>query len=268
MKEQYAVFTTQTRQGHYSRRTNTPANQHKAGHYSGLHPEDAPYTTGDGDELEADDAYYTQRPRTSVRRYDTPGTPIQGRTRYEFHPDQTISRRAHPAPNTPSRTTESVPNVTPTSPRRGVRAHPLVYLGFGMMVMVGLWVGFSSLLSWWQLHQADATYGRPRTYQFDAVVGHAGSAENPTHFIVLNLNRHIVVIELAGGDPAKAHIYTGPTLFGDGQDLTPVTAKCSDVNGDGKPDLVLFVQDQRIVFLNTGTQFRPLNPGEHITLPQ
>jgi len=28
------------------------------------------------------------------------------------------------------------------------------------------------------------------------------------------------------------------------------------VNGDGKPDLLLHVQDQTIVFLNDGTQFK------------
>jgi len=41
-----------------------------------------------------------------------------------------------------------------------------------------------------------------------------------------------------------------------------------DFNGDGKLDLVLYVQDQRIVFINDGTQFRPLKPGERITIPK
>ena len=55
----------------------------------------------------------------------------------------------------------------------------------------------------------------------DAVVGHNDSPANPSHFIALNLNRHIVIIELPGADPSKAKIYTGPILLGDGQDLTP-----------------------------------------------
>ncbi len=63
-----------------------------------------------------------------------------------------------------------------------------------------------------------------------------------------------------------ARIYNGPTLFGDGQDLTPVTAEFGDVNGDGKPDMIVHIQDQRLVFINDGTQFRPLQQGEHVNL--
>src|SRR5260221_1275210 len=87
-----------------------------------------------------------------------------------------------------------------------------------------------------------------------------------THFIAMTLNRHVLIIELPGGDTSKARIYIGPTLFGDGQELTPVTLSFKDVNGDGKPDMLVHIQDQTFVFLNDGTQFRPLKPGEHVTL--
>ncbi len=98
--------------------------------------------------------------------------------------------------------------------------------------------------------------------------GHADSASNPTHIIIINLNRHVILIELPGGDATRARIYNGPTLFQDGGDLVPVTGKAIDVNNDGKPDLVLFIQDQRIAFINDGTQFRPAKAGDHITLPK
>jgi len=39
-----------------------------------------------------------------------------------------------------------------------------------------------------------------------------------------------------------------------------------DVNGDRKPDLILHIQDQRIVFINENGQFRPAKPTDHITL--
>jgi hypothetical protein len=52
-------------------------------------------------------------------------------------------------------------------------------------------------------------------------------------------------------------IYSGPVLLGNGQDLTPVTLSFSDVNGDGKLDMVLHILDQTIVFLNNGTKFVP-----------
>ena len=45
-----------------------------------------------------------------------------------------------------------------------------------------------------------------------------------------------------------------------------MTLSFKDVNGDGKLDMLVHIQDQTFVFLNDGTQFRPLKPGEHITL--
>jgi hypothetical protein len=137
-----------------------------------------------------------------------------------------------------------------------------------MIFMLALWTGLQMFLSWWQVHNDDVNYGRPRTFQFDAVFGHADSADNPTHIIIVNLNRHIIIIELPGGDPSHSRIYSGPTLLGDSQDLTPVTAKAIDVNGDGKLGLVLYVQDQRMVFINDNGQFRPLKPGEQVTIPK
>jgi hypothetical protein len=76
----------------------------------------------------------------------------------------------------------------------------------------------------------------------------------------------VIIIEMPGGDATKARIYNGPTLFGDGQDLTPVTAEFKDVNGDGRPDMVVHIQDQTLVYLNDGTQFQPLRPGQQVNL--
>ena len=74
------------------------------------------------------------------------------------------------------------------------------------------------------------------------------------------------IIELPGGDTTHARIYTGPTLFGNGQDLTPVTGVFKDVNGDGKIDMIVQIQDQRLVFINDGTQFVPQQPGQQVHL--
>jgi len=145
------------------------------------------------------------------------------------------------------------------------RRFPMMAVMLGMVMAMMLAVGLSFFGGWWRIHQDDMLYGRPRTFQLDAVVGHDDSAAHPTHFILLNLNRHIEIIEFPGGDATHARIYQGPVLFGDGQDLTPVTAEVRDVNGDGKPDLVLFIQDQRLVFINTGSAFRPQQPGDHVS---
>ncbi len=111
--------------------------------------------------------------------------------------------------------------------------------------------------SWWQTYQNDLHYGRPRTSQLDAVVGHSDSAINQTHFIFLNLNRHVEIIEIPGGDATHMRVFMGPVLFGDGQDLTPVTGEIRDVNGDGKPDMIVHILNEQIVFLNNGTTFVP-----------
>ncbi len=249
-------FTTNGRQ----RREQTPTiYRDRAGHVIELND------MYDEEEIE-DEQWPGTLPTSSVRWQPLPA----GNTRYQFHPDQTIPRRAHAEPTTTSapRYTEERPAAKPKRQRRGFFAHPLLYLGIGMTTMLALWVLGQMAVNWWQNHQDDATYGRPRTYQFDAVFGHNDSASNPTHIIIINLNRHVILIELPGGDATRARIYNGPTLFQDGGDLVPVTGKAIDVDGDGKPDVVLFIQDQRIVFINDGTQFRPAKPGDHITLPK
>jgi hypothetical protein len=146
------------------------------------------------------------------------------------------------------------------------RFHWLFYVGVVMLVMTLMWCGLSAVNSWWQVKYNDILYGRPRTYQVDQVVGHDDSSARPSHFIALNLNRHIEIIEFPGGDPSKAKIYIGPVLDGPGQDLAPVTLEFKDVNGDGKPDMIVKVQDSRFVFVNTGNSFRPIQPGEVVHL--
>ena len=83
----------------------------------------------------------------------------------------------------------------------------------------------------------------------------------PSHFLAINLNCHILVIELPAGDATKARIYSDPVLLGPSQDRTPVTLSFQVVNGDGKPDLLVWVADTYIVFHNDGSGFRPARPG-------
>ena len=78
--------------------------------------------------------------------------------------------------------------------------------------------------------------------------GHADSTGHPTHFIAINLNAHITIIEIPGGNNAHARIYSGPTLYSDNGDQTPVTLEFYDVNGDGKVDMIVHVGDQKIVY--------------------
>jgi hypothetical protein len=146
------------------------------------------------------------------------------------------------------------------------RFHWTVFLGMAMFTMLIGWVMLTMLLNWWQVTQDDWHYGRPRTFQTDMVVGHNDSEATPSHFVALNLQRHIQIIEFPGGDSSKAKIYMGPTLVGAGQELAVVTLTFKDVNGDGKLDMIVNVQDSHFVFINDKGQFRPARPGENVQL--
>jgi hypothetical protein len=217
-------------------------------------------------ELEEDEEYYVTRPHSSVRRYNKPvqrdtlddvdissGKPVQ-------------QRRAHTNPYPDSSKLSHDEASSWKQNWRHDKRFPIIAVIVGMLLMAAIFLTVNSLGSWWQIHQDDVTYGRPRTYQVDAVVGHNDSLSNPSHFIFLNLNRHVEIIELPGGDTTHARIYTGPTLFGNGQDLTPVTGVFKDVNGDGKLDLIVHIQDQVLVYINDGTQFVPQQPGQQVHL--
>jgi len=230
------------------------------------------------DVSDEDDLYETRLP-SSARRYNQP---IEHDTHNDDLPGNVIQRRrsqsADPSASTTSTPRSGSSGTSTHTAQKGKSNAPasidkpnakrlrlsLPALIIGMAVMAVLAMSLTSFASWWKVHQDDMQYGRPRTFQFDAVVGHNDSPANPTHFILINLNRHIQIIELPGGDSTHARIYSGPVLFGDGQDLTPVTGEVRDVNGDGKPDLIVHIQDQQLVFINDGTQFRPLQPGEHV----
>jgi len=122
-----------------------------------------------------------------------------------------------------------------------------------LATLAALWV----VAGWVNTTLDDLHYGRPRTFQIDAFVGHNESAGIPSHFVALNLHGRLEVIELPGGDPTRAGIYLGPQLYGPNADLVPVTLSFKDVNGDHRLDLILHFQGTQVVFLNTGTGFHP-----------
>jgi hypothetical protein len=182
-------------------------------------------------DLEEDDAYYVTRQPTSTVRYQQPRQQViqRGNKRIVIHNEPPPTRRLHWS----------------------------LILGIGMLFMLALWVLGGYALSWCQNHQLDSNYGMPRTYQTDQVVGHSDSTGHPTHFIAINLNSRITIIEIPGGDNSHARIYSGPTLFSENADTIPVTLEFYNVNGDGKVDMIVHVGDQKIVYLNDGTQFKP-----------
>jgi len=133
--------------------------------------------------------------------------------------------------------------------------HWLLIFGIGMVIALLLWTTFSAIGSWWDRHQMDATYGFPRTYQEDAVVYQGDSADHPSHYIFLNLRGTVTIIELPHGDSDHARIYKGPPLLTDNAELIPITGEFKEVNG--KMEMIVHIQDQRIIYVSDGTQFKP-----------
>lgn len=232
-----------------------------------------------------DDIWPVRMP-TSVRRYrsDVKGevgramADVQDDHHYVTHKPQgqkspVPARRTAPGSNVTN--TGSVPAVQPAARRQPIntdeiaiptilqkrKLHWLVYAVLSLCVMMVGWMVLNAVANWWQITMDDWHYGRPRTWQVDQVVGH-NDAITPSHFIALNLNRHVEIIEFPGGDGSKAKIYLGPVLTGPGQDLAPVTLTFKDVNGDHKLDMIVNVQDSHFVFINDNGQFRAPKPGE------
>ena len=228
-----------------------------------------------GDERGLDVGEPWPRLPTSARRY--PSQP--GATRPPAAPQQTIIQtryrdlRGNPIPKRSGqpRTTEDAIQATPAlmpAPARG-RWHPLVYIGGTFAVMVFGYLSISAIENWWNGMQDDWHYGTPRTFQTNARVGHSDK-EIPTHFIAEN-NGHgrFYVIEVQGSDPAYTQIYVvGPTLQGDGSDQAPITLSFEDVNHDGRPDMIVEVNDTCYVYINATIDgkdtFRAARPEDHV----
>jgi hypothetical protein len=244
------------------------------------------------DDFDYDDEEWPLRMTSSARRYQTDVRTQEGRPRSDVQTSAKQGKRSDyieretVIPPRRTATQAKMPAITVDRRRPGgevapleretrdleiargheYRPHWLLFVGLAMLIMVMGWVVFSAAENWWQVTQDDWRYGRPRTFQTDAVVGQGDSAANPSHFIALNLNRRIEIIEFPGGDPTNARIFLGPTLVGDGQDLAAVTLTFKDVNGDGKPDMIVNVEDSHFVFINENGTFRLARPGETIHL--
>ena len=184
------------------------------------------------DEDEIPDSYYPHRMPSSTRRYvDTRGNQViqQGNRRIVIH-DQPL-------------------------PKPKQKVHWMLILGIGMVLMLMLYVGFNWASTWWTEHQLDGTYGFPRTYLTDAIVYPGDTAANPSHYIFLNLNGTVEIIELPHSDSSHVRIYKGPQIFSDNAPLIPVTGEFRNVNG--KVEMLVHIQDQVIVYINDGMQFKP-----------
>lgn len=168
---------------------------------------------------------------------------------------------------------KSLPKTPPPRPVRTSwlgrgRAHPLLYLGLGMLFMLILWTLVMGVAGWAGNTLDTLRYGYPRTYQVDQFVGHNEANGIASHFIAINLHGRIEIIEFPGGDASHAHVYEGPQLYTTNADLVPVTLKFEDLNGDHQPDMLVCFQGSQIVYINSNGQFAALQESERTQVEQ
>ena len=154
---------------------------------------------------------------------------------------------------------QAAPLPSPASQSHRPSLHWLVYVGVGMIAALALWVSLSAILAWGTTQYNNIVYGYPRFYQTDAVVGHSDSPAHPSHFIAQNLHGQVIVIELPAGNPAKSYEYVGPDLIANGDDQIPITLSFSDVKHNGKPEMIIHIENREVIFCNDGTKFAQCN---------
>ena len=197
-------------------------------------------------------------------RYDTINVYIRRRSSQSSTSHQQQPRPAH-QPESDNNEPETEHLLRIHQRVHKLRFHWLVYLGIGMVVMLILWIVGAIALNWWQSYLNDLRYGHPPTSQCDARVGH-NDTQTQSHFLTLNLHHRVEVIEFPGGDATKAKVYLGPILTGQDSDLDIVTVSFKDVNGDGKPALILSVENAKYIYINDNGAFRPLHADKHINM--
>ena len=90
--------------------------------------------------------------------------------------------------NTDRRSVVSLPTAASAS--------KLAYVITFGLALLALYVLLSGVLGWAQVKIDDLRYGRPRTFQLTANVGHGEESGTATQLIAMNLNRQVMIIEV------------------------------------------------------------------------
>ena len=148
-------------------------------------------------------------------------------------------------------TTGGPPSVIRTHTGQGPL---LAAVGISMLVTllllaVGQWVW-----NWGHTTLDDLQYGRPRTFQVDAFVGHE-AGKTASHFVALNLHGQVEIMELPGGDPARAKLYIGPQIAASNADLLPVTLSFVENPHTHRLDLLVHCGNTQIRYYNAVDHF-------------
>jgi hypothetical protein len=169
-----------------------------------------------------------------------------------------------PQPATQRQTAQRA--AAPARAEKVVEARAVMLIAGAAVLLVTLYAVISAAVEWTQVKLNDLQYGRPRTMQMDAYVGHSEAEGVPSHFVAMNLNRRVTILEMPGGDSSKVNTIVGPYLFGQGEDLTPVTLNSTDLNTDGRADLIVSVKNEQLLYLNDGATFKLATTEERLAI--
>ena len=154
---------------------------------------DAYTVESDEEDLLPDDLAQPTRQPTSARRYSP--SPYQ----------QTRQQTQALVPPKRATAHERVPAKPPKV--RRPRGRIWITLLVGMLAMGALVVAVNAAIGWVQAKQLDWTYGYPRTFQVDAVVGHGhDSRAHPSHFLALMWDFRPSLLETSKESSRKPHI--------------------------------------------------------------
>lgn len=155
--------------------------------------------------------------------------------------------------------------VLPSGVRQALASWRMSAIAYLLLLVLG-YLLLTPIFAWGQQRLDDVRYGFPRAVQLNGFVGHNEALGEPTHLIALNLRGQISIMELPGGDAADIRTLPGPYLIGaDSQFVVPHLA-LRDVNGDARPDLLLQLREETIVYINDTETFRLITPAERAQL--
>jgi hypothetical protein len=137
-----------------------------------------------------------------------------------------------------------------------------LWVAGAVILAIVSFIVISAVVSWFQVWQDDMKYGRPRTMQSNAFVGHNEQGGKASHFIAQNIDGQVNIIQYPGNDTTKTRVIQGPRLFGKNAALAPVILEFQDVNTDSHVDLIVNVDGQKLIYVNEAGSFRPIREDE------
>ena len=170
---------------------------------------------------------------------------------------QQVQYEALPTPTYRSTTVQGSPNTDQVFIATKRDHKPFIVVGMLIFAVLLIFLQFV-VTPWWQSVTDQWQYGNSKISTIEVVVGHQDSEAHPTAILSFDLHGRVEVIELPGGNAAKAESYPVAYIYGEKRDHRVITVEPVDVNHDGKLDLLVHIEGMTAtpILYNTGSAFR------------